>query len=74
MKVVLDVVIGRAKCTLKELQEMHHGSLINIEDFIQSEVYLKSGTQVIATGTLTRMNDQYLVLIDTINERNIESV
>ncbi|MDN3612022.1 FliM/FliN family flagellar motor C-terminal domain-containing protein [Vibrio ostreicida] len=67
MKIAVDVVIGHTTMTLNELNQLHKGQVKPIADFIQSEVMLKSGNELIATGTLIKVDEQYCVSIDKIN-------
>lgn len=68
MKVLIDVVIGHHKFTLDEIMSLNKGQIKNIDDFIQSQVMLKSGNQVIAIGTLIKVDDQFAVSIDEVND------
>lgn len=54
--------------TLEELLHLQRGNMIKIDDFVQSEVMLKSGNELIATGTLIKIDDQYGVSIDNVNQ------
>ncbi|EQL85681.1 surface presentation of antigens family protein [Vibrio parahaemolyticus VPCR-2010] len=54
--------------TLEELLHLQKGNMIKIDDFVQSEVMLKSGNELIATGTLIKIDDQYGVSIDNVNQ------
>ncbi|WP_318452398.1 FliM/FliN family flagellar motor C-terminal domain-containing protein [Photobacterium leiognathi] len=67
MKVLIDVVIGHTTMTLNELNHLHTGQIKPITDFIQSEVILKSGNELIATGTLVKVDDLFCVAIDEVN-------
>ncbi|EGQ7740987.1 FliM/FliN family flagellar motor switch protein [Vibrio parahaemolyticus] len=68
MKIALDVVIAHCSMTLEELLHLQKGNMIKIDDFVQSEVMLKSGNELIATGTLIKIDDQYGVSIDNVNQ------
>ncbi|AMG08195.1 FliM/FliN family flagellar motor C-terminal domain-containing protein [Vibrio parahaemolyticus] len=68
MKIAIDVVIARCSMTLEELLHLQKGNMIKIDDFVQSEVMLKSGNELIATGTLIKIDDQYGVSIDNVNQ------
>ncbi|EGQ7826020.1 FliM/FliN family flagellar motor switch protein [Vibrio parahaemolyticus] len=68
MKIAIDVVIAHCSMTLEELLHLQKGNMIKIDDFIQSEVMLKSGNELIATGTLIKIDDQYGVSIDNVNQ------
>ncbi|WP_333917680.1 FliM/FliN family flagellar motor C-terminal domain-containing protein [Vibrio crassostreae] len=67
MKVAIDVVVGYTTMTLDELNQLHKGQIKPVADFIQSEVMLKSGNELIATGTLVKVDEQFCVAIDEIN-------
>nr|ATA66111.1 putative type III secretion apparatus protein VscQ2 [Vibrio parahaemolyticus] len=54
--------------TLEDLLHLQKGNMIKIDDFVQSEVMLKSGNELIATGTLIKIDDQYGVSIDNVNQ------
>ncbi|TOG13628.1 type III secretion protein [Vibrio parahaemolyticus] len=68
MKIAIDVVIAHCSMTLEELLHLQKGNMIKIDDFVQSEVMLKSGNELIATGTLFKIDDQYGVSIDNVNQ------
>ena len=70
MRIALDVVVAHCSMTLDELTHLQKGSLINVDDFVQSEVLLKSGNELVATGTLVKVDDQYAVSIDNVNQIN----
>ncbi|MCG7489357.1 FliM/FliN family flagellar motor C-terminal domain-containing protein [Vibrio sp. Of14-4] len=68
MKIAIDVVVGHTTMTLDELNQLQSGQVKPLTDFVQSQVILKSGNELIATGTLIKVDDQYCVSIDEINE------
>ncbi|MCX8895232.1 FliM/FliN family flagellar motor C-terminal domain-containing protein [Vibrio parahaemolyticus] len=68
MKVELDVVIAHCQLSLDELNQLNKGNMVKIEDFIQSQVMLKSGNELVATGQLFKVDDQYAVAVDFVNE------
>ncbi|AGB12600.1 FliM/FliN family flagellar motor switch protein [Vibrio parahaemolyticus] len=68
MKVELDVVIAHCQLSLDELNQLSKGKMVKIEDFIQSQVMLKSGNELVATGQLFKVDDQYAVAVDFVNE------
>ncbi|AWA90228.1 TPA: type III secretion protein [Vibrio parahaemolyticus] len=68
MKIAIDVVIAHCSMTLEDLLHLQKGNMIKIDDFVQSEVMLKSGNELIATGTLIKIDDQYGVSIDNVNQ------
>ena len=68
MKIAIDVVIAHCSMTLEELLRLQKGNMIKIDDFVQSEVMLKSGNELIATGTLIKIDVQYGVSIDNVNQ------
>ncbi|AYF22596.1 FliM/FliN family flagellar motor C-terminal domain-containing protein [Vibrio parahaemolyticus] len=68
MKVELDVVIAHCQLSLDELNQLNKGKMVKIEDFIQSQVMLKSGNELVATGQLFKVDDQYAVAVDFVNE------
>ncbi|EHD7114019.1 FliM/FliN family flagellar motor switch protein [Vibrio cholerae] len=68
MKVALDVVIGHSNLSLDELNQLNKGKMVKIEDFVQSQVMLKSGNELVATGQLIKVDDQYAVIVDFVNE------
>ncbi|EML0164862.1 FliM/FliN family flagellar motor switch protein, partial [Vibrio cholerae] len=49
MKVALDVVIAHCNLSLDELNQLSKGKMVKIEDFVQSQVMLKSGNELVAT-------------------------
>ncbi|ARR51746.1 FliM/FliN family flagellar motor switch protein (plasmid) [Photobacterium damselae subsp. damselae] len=68
MKIALDVVIADCNLSLDELNQLSKGKIVKIEDFVQSQVMLKSGNELVATGQLIKVDNQYAVMIDFINE------
>ncbi|KOE88515.1 FliM/FliN family flagellar motor switch protein [Vibrio aestuarianus] len=68
MKILVDVVIAHCNMTLDELNHLQNGQAKMLSDFVQSEVMLKSGNELIATGTLIKVDDQYAVSIDHVNQ------
>lgn len=68
MKIALDVVIAHCNLTLDELNQLNKGKMLKIDDFVQSEVMLKSGNELVATGRLIKVDDQYAVTVDFVNE------
>ncbi|GEM77461.1 FliM/FliN family flagellar motor switch protein [Vibrio sagamiensis] len=68
MKIAVDVVVGHTTMTLEELNQLHKGQIKPLSDFVQSEVMLKSGNELIATGTLVKVGEQFCVSIDDINK------
>ncbi|ELJ8538565.1 FliM/FliN family flagellar motor switch protein [Vibrio cholerae] len=68
MKVALDVVIAHCNLSLDELNQLSKGKMVKIEDFVQSQVMLKSGNELVATGQLIKVDDQYAVIVDFVNE------
>ncbi|AUI86419.1 type III secretion protein [Vibrio azureus] len=68
MKIAVDVVVGHTTMTLEELNQLHKGQIKPLSDFVQSEVMLKSGNELIATGTLVKIDDQFCVSVDNINK------
>ncbi|MFY2506828.1 FliM/FliN family flagellar motor switch protein [Vibrio pectenicida] len=69
MKIAVDVVVGHTTMTLDELNQLQSGQVKSLTDFVQSQVMLKSGNELIATGTLIKVDEQYCVSIDEINEQ-----
>lgn len=67
MKIAIDVVIGHCSMTLGELNQLQKGQIKLFSDFVQSQVMLKSGNELIAIGTLVKVDDQYCVSIDEVN-------
>ncbi|ASU22415.1 type III secretion protein [Vibrio qinghaiensis] len=67
MKIAIDVVIGHCTMTLNELQQLQKGQIKSFPDFTQSQVMLKSGNELIAIGTLVKVDDQYCVSIEKVN-------
>ncbi|MBU2895886.1 FliM/FliN family flagellar motor switch protein [Vibrio hepatarius] len=67
MKIAVDVVVGHTTMTLDELNQLQSGQVKSLTDFVQSQVMLKSGNELIATGTLIKVDEQYCVSIDEIN-------
>lgn len=67
MKIAVDVVIGHTTMTLEQLNQLHKGQVKPVSDFLQSSVMLKSGNELIATGTLIRMDEGFGVLVEEIN-------
>lgn len=70
MKIAIDVVIGHTTLTLEQLNNLHKGQVKPLTDFVQSSVMLKSGNELIATGTLIKFDDEYGVLIEEINQQS----
>ncbi|EGQ8084557.1 FliM/FliN family flagellar motor switch protein [Vibrio parahaemolyticus] len=68
MKIALDVVIAHCQLSLDELNHLSKGKMVKIEDFVQSQVMLKSGNELVATGQLFKVDDQYAVAVDFVNE------
>lgn len=67
MKIAIDVVIGHCTMTLSELHQLQNGQIKSFSDFVQSQVMLKSGNELIAVGTLVKVDDQYCVSIEQVN-------
>ncbi|AMF96294.1 MULTISPECIES: FliM/FliN family flagellar motor switch protein [Vibrio harveyi group] len=67
MKIAIDVVIGHTTLTLEQLKQLHKGQVKPLTDFVQSSVMLKSGNELIATGTLIKVDESYGVLVDEVN-------
>ena len=67
MKIAVDVVVGHTTMTLDELNQLQSGQVKSLTDFVQSQVMLKSGNELIATCTLIKVDEQYCVSIDEIN-------
>ncbi len=72
MKIAIDVVVGKCSMSLQELLELNKGSNIKIDNFVQTQVQLKSGNELIATGTLIKVDEQYLVSVENINQSMLE--
>lgn len=70
MKIAIDVVIGHCTMTLNELQQLQKGKIKSLSDFVQSQVMLKSGNELIAIGALIKVDDQYCVSIDQVNKND----
>ncbi|CAQ85532.1 MULTISPECIES: FliM/FliN family flagellar motor C-terminal domain-containing protein [Photorhabdus] len=68
MRVKLDVVVANCSMTLDELIHLQKGQVKSLMNFVQSEVILKSGNQVIATGILVKVDEQFCVAIDQVNQ------
>ncbi|GHW44706.1 putative Type III secretion protein Spa33 [Vibrio cholerae] len=68
MKIALDVVIAHCNLSLDELNQLSKGRIVKIEDFVQSQVMLKSGNELVATGQLIKVDDLYAVAVDFVNE------
>lgn len=68
MKIAIDVVIGHCTMTLSELHKLQNGQIKSFSDFVQSQVMLKSGNELIAIGTLIKVDDQYCVSIEQVNK------
>lgn len=67
MKIAIDVVIGHCSMTLNELHKLQKGQIKSFDDFVQSQVMLKSGNELIAIGTLVKVDEHYCVAIDEVN-------
>ena len=67
MRISIDVVIANCTMSLAELTRLQDSQLKPVNDFIQSEVLLKSGNQLIATGILVKVDNQFYVSIDQVN-------
>ncbi|AVI67771.1 type III secretion protein [Shewanella sp. WE21] len=70
MLISIDVVIANCTMTLDELNRLKTSQIKPINDFIQSEVLLKSGNELIATGTLIKVDEQFYVSIEHVNNFN----
>lgn len=70
MRIAIDVVIANCTMTLDELNQLQTSQIKPINDFVQSEVLLKSGNELIATGTLVKVDDQFYVSIEQVNKFN----
>ncbi|NRN30733.1 FliM/FliN family flagellar motor C-terminal domain-containing protein [Photorhabdus heterorhabditis] len=68
MRVKLDVVVANCSMTLDELIHLQKGQVKSLMNFVQSEVILKSGNEVIATGILVKIDEQFCVAIDQVNQ------
>lgn len=68
MRIAIDVVIANCTMTLDELHRLQTSQIKPINDFVQSEVLLKSGNELIATGTLVKVDDQFYVSIEQVNK------
>ncbi len=68
MRINIDVVVANCIMTLDELNQLQEGQIKSLNDFIQSEVILKSGSEVLATGILVKVDEQYCVAIDKVNQ------
>ena len=68
MRIAIDVVIANCTMTLDELNCLQSSQVKPVNDFVQSEVLLKSGNELIATGTLVKVDDQFYVAIDQVNK------
>ncbi|AWS50761.1 FliM/FliN family flagellar motor C-terminal domain-containing protein [Providencia rettgeri] len=68
MRINIDVVVANCVMTLDELNQLQQGQIKLLHHFIQSEVILKSGSEVLATGMLVKVDEQYCVAIDRVNE------
>ena len=69
MKISIDVVIANCNMTLDELNNLNNGQIKSLDDFVQSEVMLKSGNELIATGILIKVDDQFCVAIENVNTK-----
>lgn len=70
MRINIDVVVANCSMTLDELTQLQQGQIKSLSHFIQSEVILKSGSEVLATGLLVKVDEQYCVAIDAVNQLN----
>lgn len=70
MRIAIDVVIANCTMTLDELNRLQTSQIKPVNDFVQSEVLLKSGNELIATGTLVKVDDQFYVSIEQVNKFN----
>ncbi|WP_247651589.1 FliM/FliN family flagellar motor switch protein [Shewanella oncorhynchi] len=67
MRIAIDVVIANCTMTLDELNHLQTSQIKPVNDFVQSEVLLKSGNELIATGTLIKVDDLFYVSIEQVN-------
>ncbi|NUW68057.1 FliM/FliN family flagellar motor switch protein [Vibrio coralliilyticus] len=67
MRIAIDVVVANCVMTLDELNQIKNGQIKEMSNFFPTQVMLKSGNQLIATGTLIKVEEQYCVSIDKIN-------
>ncbi len=65
-KIKVDVVIDSIEMTLQDLSTLSSGQVKNLDSFIQSEVSLKTGDSIVATGTLIKVHDNFGVMIDKV--------
>ncbi|MGW7678691.1 FliM/FliN family flagellar motor switch protein [Shewanella sp. S23-S33] len=70
MRIAIDVVVANCIMTLDELNSLQKSQIKPVNDFVQSEVLLKSGNELIATGTLVKVDDQFYVSIEQVNKFN----
>ncbi len=70
MRIAIDVVIANCTMTFDELNRLQTSQIKPVNDFVQSEVLLKSGNELIATGTLVKVDDQFYVSIEQVNKFN----
>ncbi|EKN4037942.1 FliM/FliN family flagellar motor switch protein [Yersinia enterocolitica] len=67
MRINIDVVVANCTMTLDELTHLQNGQIKSLTNFVQSEVLLKSGSEIIATGILVKVDEQFCVAIDQVN-------
>ena len=67
MEIAIDVVVSGCVMTLDELNHLQAGQIKKIGDCVQSEVQLKSQGELIASGTLIKVEGSYCVSIDQVN-------
>ncbi|EGR1312209.1 FliM/FliN family flagellar motor switch protein, partial [Vibrio cholerae] len=67
MKISIDVVVAHCTMTLDELLNLQKSQIKPCESFVQSKAILKSGGEIIAVGTLVKVDDQYCVSIEDIS-------
>ncbi|HHL2502314.1 TPA: FliM/FliN family flagellar motor switch protein [Yersinia enterocolitica] len=67
MRIKIDIVVADCTMTLDELTHLQNGQIKSLTNFVQSEVLLKSGSEIIATGILVKVDEQFCVAIDQIN-------
>ena len=62
IKKAIVILLAATSCAFAD----HHQEK-QVNDFVQSEVLLKSGNELIATGTLIKVDDQFCVSIEQVN-------
>ncbi len=71
MEANIDVVIGRAPISIDELVNLEKSKLIALIENEETTVYLKSNDEIIASGSMVKVDGQLYVLIESVESELI---